>query len=60
MIDGYDPVRGHKIAGHRGYFLKGPGFLLNQALVQYGIKFLVERGYTPCQPPYFMKAEMMA
>lgn len=25
MIDGYDPKRGSKIAGHRGYFLKGYG-----------------------------------
>jgi seryl-tRNA synthetase len=29
MIDGYDPKRGSKIAGHRGYFLKGAGYLLN-------------------------------
>lgn len=32
MIDGYDPKRGQKIAGHRGYFLKGYGAMLNMAL----------------------------
>lgn len=37
MIDGYDPKRGQKIAGHRGYFLKGMGALLNMALVNYGM-----------------------
>lgn len=31
-IDGYDPKRGSKIAGHKGYFLKGPGCFLNLAL----------------------------
>jgi seryl-tRNA synthetase len=29
MIDGVDLKRGSKIAGHRAYFLKGPGLLLN-------------------------------
>jgi len=29
MIDGYDSKRGAKVAGHRGYFLKGFGVLLN-------------------------------
>lgn len=37
MIDGYDPKRGCKLAGHRGYFLKGYGALLNLALVNYGL-----------------------
>jgi seryl-tRNA synthetase len=33
MIDGVDLKRGTKIAGHRGYYLKGPGCLLNMALL---------------------------
>lgn len=32
MIDGYDPKRGQKIAGHRGFFLKGYAAMLNMAL----------------------------
>ena len=59
-IGGYEPERGQKIAGHRGYFLKGAGCLLNQALIAYGLKFLNQRKYEPIQPPYFMKKEVMA
>lgn len=59
-IGGYDSERGSKVAGHRGYFLKGYGVLLNQALLQYGMKFLFNRGYDPVQPPYFMKREIMS
>ena len=29
--------RGAKVAGHRAYYLKGMGVLLNQALINYGI-----------------------
>ena len=58
-LGGYDPQRGVKIAGHRGYFLTGPGVVLNQALIQYGLKFLASKGYTQVQPPYFMKREIM-
>ena len=35
--------RGQKVAGHRGYFLKGDGVLLNQALINYGLNFLSSR-----------------
>ena len=59
MIDGYDPKRGQKVAGHRGYFLKGYGTLLNMALIQYGMQFLFKRKYTPIQTPFFMKKEIM-
>jgi len=29
-LDGYDPERGVKVVGHRGYFLKKWGVFLNQ------------------------------
>lgn len=58
-LDMVEFERGQKIAGHRGYFLKGPGVLLNQALINYGISFLMSRQYTPLQPPFFMKHETM-
>lgn len=51
--------RGQKIAGHRGYFLKGYGVLLNQALINYGLNTLVAAGYLPMQPPFFMKKSIM-
>lgn len=60
MIDGYDPKRGQKVAGHRGYFLKGAGALLNMALVQYATKFLATREYTPITTPVFMKKQIMS
>lgn len=56
----YDGERGVKLVGHRGYFLRKWGVLLNQALINYGLHFLVAKGYDPIQPPFFMKAEYMA
>lgn len=59
-IGGYEPIRGQNVAGHRGYFLKNCGVLLNQALINYGIAFLRKRNYEVLQPPYMMKKEVMA
>ena len=60
MIDGYEPERGVGVAGHRGYFLKGVGLLLNQAIINYALSFLMSREYVPLQPPFFMNKEVMA
>ena len=60
MIDGYDPKRGQKISGHRGFFLKGMGAILNMALVNYGMHFLMKHGYTILQTPFFMKRKIMS
>ncbi|KAK7749888.1 Cytosolic seryl-tRNA synthetase [Cytospora paraplurivora] len=59
-IDGYDPERGVKVVGHRGYFLKQWGTFLNQALINYGLEFLMLRGYTALQAPQFMLKDQMA
>jgi len=59
MIDGYESEVGVEIAGHRAYYLKGAGFLLNQALINYGLQFLVSKGYNPVQPPFFMRKSVM-
>lgn len=59
-IDGYEPTRGQQVAGHRAYFLKNAGVLLNQALINYGIAFLRKKGYDILQPPYFMNKDVMA
>ena len=58
-LDMVEFERGQKIAGHRGYFLKGVGVLLNQALINYGLTKLSSMGYTPMQPPFFMKKSIM-
>ena len=59
-IGGYDIERGTKIAGHKGYFLKDIGVLLNQALVNYSLSFLKSKSYSLLQPPYFMNKEIMS
>lgn len=59
-LDGYDPERGVKIAGHRGYCLTGYGLFLNLALINYGLEFLFNKGYKPNQPPFFMFRDAMA
>lgn len=59
-LDGYDPERGVKVVGHRGYFLKKWGVFLNQALINYGLEFLDSKGYTPLQTPQFMLKDYMA
>lgn len=55
MIDGYDNIRGSKVSGHRGYFLKDAGLKLNMALINYGLDFLKKKNYTQIQCPFFMK-----
>lgn len=59
-LDGYDPERGVKIVGHRGYFLRQWGVFLNQALINYGLSFLYSKGYLPLQAPVMMNKEVMA
>ncbi|ODQ83208.1 hypothetical protein BABINDRAFT_159649 [Babjeviella inositovora NRRL Y-12698] len=59
-LDGYDPERGVKIVGHRGYFLRNYGVFLNQALINYGLSFLTKAGYCPLQAPVMMNKEVMA
>ena len=60
MLDAYDLPRGVGVAGHRGYFLKGVGVLLNLAVINYGIEFLRKRNYTALQTPFFMNKGVMA
>jgi len=59
LLDMVEFERGSKVAGHRGYYLKGHGVLLNQALINFGLATLVKNDYTPLQPPYYMKSSIM-
>ena len=59
MIDGYDPDRGNRVAGHRGYYLKGAALRLNQALYRYGLDFLQSRGFQSMHTPFFMRRNIM-
>jgi seryl-tRNA synthetase len=51
---------GSHVAGQRGYFLTGPGLLINMALQQYGIDFLRKKGYRPVGTPLMMTKSSMA
>ena len=51
---------GADIAGGRGFYLKGDGVRLNQALINFGLDFLEKRGYTLLHTPFFMRKEVMA
>ncbi|KAL3838171.1 hypothetical protein ACJIZ3_022762 [Penstemon smallii] len=55
-----DLKKGANIAGGRGYYLKGDGVLLNQALINFALFFLDKRGYTALQTPFFMRKDIMA
>lgn len=50
-----DLERAAKISGARFYFLKNELVLMNQALTNYALDFLVENGYQLIQPPYMLK-----
>ncbi|KAA0065494.1 hypothetical protein IC582_030181 [Cucumis melo] len=60
LLEIADTKRGSEIAGGRGYYLKGAGVRLNQALINYGLDFLEKRGYTELQTPFFMRKDIMA
>ncbi|GJT75129.1 serine--tRNA ligase [Tanacetum coccineum] len=55
-----DTKKGAFVAGNRGYFLKGAGVRLNQALVDFGLDFLENKGYTALQPPFLMTKDIMS
>lgn len=60
VFPGAPITAGTDVAGGRGYFLKQYGVMLNQALINFGLAFLLKRGYTLLQTPFFMRQEVMA
>lgn len=60
LLDIVDLENGTAVAGGRGYYLKGAGVLLNQALINCALQFGVTRGYTPVHTPFFMRKSVMA
>ncbi|PHU06648.1 hypothetical protein BC332_23137 [Capsicum chinense] len=55
-----DMTKSADVAGGRGYYLKGAGVLLNQALIMFALGFMVERGYTLLQPSFFIRKDIVA
>jgi len=60
LLDIVDLEAGVAVAGGRGFYLKGEGCLLNQALINYALQYLYKEGYTPVHTPFFMRKAMMA
>lgn len=60
LIPGCLKSVGTDVAGGRGFYLKGDGVRLNQALINFGLDFLEKRGYTALQTPFFMRKDIMA
>lgn len=54
-----DFERGVKLAGTRGYILKGMGARLQRALIQFFLDKAAEKGFTELYVPYMVKEEMM-
>lgn len=60
LLDIVDLEAGTEVAGSRGYYLKGEGVLLNQALINSALQFGFKNGYKPVQTPFFMQKPVMA
>ena len=52
-----DFERGAKVAGFRGYFLKGDGVLLANAVSQLALTHFVQKGFTPMIVPSLVRRE---
>jgi seryl-tRNA synthetase len=58
-LDLIDLERAAKISGARFYFLKNDLVKMNQALLQFGLDYLSNSGYTLVQPPCMIRKEAM-
>jgi seryl-tRNA synthetase len=58
-LDLIDLERAAKISGARFYFLKNDLVKMNQALINVGLDYLSEKGFTLIQPPYMIRREAM-
>lgn len=55
----YDTKHAVKIAGTRAYFLKGELVLLEQAVLQYALEFMIEQGFTPMTAPWLVNKDAL-
>jgi seryl-tRNA synthetase len=56
-LDIVDVERAGKVAGSRFYYLKREAVLLDMALMSFAMEEMVNKGYTPIEPPYLMRRE---
>lgn len=57
--DMVDVERGVKLAGARSYFLKNDWMLLEQAILQYALKKLIEKWFSPFSVPNMVNPECL-
>ncbi len=55
FIDGVDIKRASKISGSRFYFLKNDIAVMNLALMQFALDFLISKDFIPLWTPFFIK-----
>lgn len=58
-LDLYDAKRAVKIAGNRAIFLKNDLVLLEQAVLSFGLSFMVENGFTPMTVPMMVNKDAL-
>jgi seryl-tRNA synthetase len=54
-LDMVDTERGVRVAGSRGYVLKGWAVLLEQALLRHGFDRIIRHGFTPMRTPSLIR-----
>ncbi|RJR24345.1 serine--tRNA ligase [Candidatus Microgenomates bacterium] len=59
-LDLIDTQRAGKVSGTRFGYLKNEGVLFELGLLNLGLKFLIEKGFTPIFPPVLIQKEVMA
>lgn len=52
-----DFERARKVAGAGFLYMRGPLVLLDQALINFALDFLVKKGYEPIEPPFLLRTE---
>jgi seryl-tRNA synthetase len=58
-LDLLDIERASKVSGSRFYYLKGDAVLMEFALVNFALDFLIEKGFTPVITPVLVKQRIM-
>lgn len=58
-LDLYDTKHAAKIAGTRAYFLKNELVLLEQAVLQLALEFMIDQGFTPMTVPWMVNKEAL-
>lgn len=58
-LDLYDPKRAVGIAGRRAYILKGDLVLLEQAVLNFALDFMIKQDFTPMTVPWMVNKEAL-